>query len=571
MIMGKPLRIFFFSDWRIQSLELAEELIRSVAPVDIIIYGGDDVARFAPPPKIPTTMTVGDRTYSPESVIPLDEMDNVLLALSEQMGQAARASWPRRELTLRQIFALYRDPSPANNWFNKFAQYTRYGVLGIIGNNCDPADRALLHAPGVRDLHANPIAIENVGILGIEGAISNGSRNAINITEEEVSEHLSISRQHLKTSPERLIIVTHTPPAGCRLDIGIRNGFEHLGSKILKNFILKYQPALVLCGHCHNRGGKSALLGRTLVINAASDDINPRHANVALIELATPPTVTWLTPSLGLTGPDIGPKRSAILASYGITRLEEILENSAARTAIQFADIRTARLRAYIHAQAENTHVWLTHPELPQQLLFYDVETGLNFGRGLGPPQEPWMITISDGTELKQWVVPKEDHKRRHTMYQEFLACVHAHPNYTLCSWSGSSFDERMIEAGISRWDHESLPVWNAIPKLDLLPALKQCLMLPIASWSLKEVATWCGFTYTSDLDGFEVGLYYEGYRTCGEPLPLKEIARYIIEDVRALMLVAERLLQITPNITSPKRFGWIWQWTRRIETKQKQ
>ena len=31
--MGRSLRIFFFSDWRMQFLELAEELIQSVAPV----------------------------------------------------------------------------------------------------------------------------------------------------------------------------------------------------------------------------------------------------------------------------------------------------------------------------------------------------------------------------------------------------------------------------------------------------------------------------------------------------------------------------------------------------------
>lgn len=33
------LRIFFFSDWRIQPLELAEELIKSAGPLDVIVYG----------------------------------------------------------------------------------------------------------------------------------------------------------------------------------------------------------------------------------------------------------------------------------------------------------------------------------------------------------------------------------------------------------------------------------------------------------------------------------------------------------------------------------------------------
>lgn len=557
------MRIFFFSDWRIQSLDLAEELIQSVAPVDVIVYGGDDVARFVPSPEVPTTMTIAGRTYFPESFIPLDQMTDVLLALSEQIGQEPRTFWPGRGLTLRRAFSLYHDLSSANNWLSKIAQYARFGVLGVIGNDCDPVDRAVLRALGVRDLHAEPSLIEGVGFLGIEGAISNGSHKTNGFVlhaEEEVREHLRTSLQRLEALPERLVIVSHTPPAGCRLDTGIRFGFEHLGSEVLKDFVLEYQPTLVLCGHCHSRGGKSALLGSTLVVNAASDDTNPRHARAALIELSESPTITWLAPPHSLTIPNIGPKRAAILALHGITRPEEILEAPlAVRTTIQFGPKRTEILRAYVRTLAENIPVWLERPELPERLLFYDVETGLNIGGIFGPPQEPWMIAVFDGTEVKQWIVPEEDRKQRRTMYQEFLAYVRAHPEYTLCSWSGSNFDERAIEAGIAHWDSRSLPVWNAVSTLDLLRVLKRYLVLPVAGWSLKEVATWCGFTYTADLDGFEVGMLYEEYRAFGEPLPLGEIARYNIEDVRALALVAERLLRslsASPVTGNPEEDG---------------
>ncbi len=554
--MEKLLRIFFFSDWRIQSLELVEDLIQSITPVDVIVYGGDDVARFAIP-KAPATMTVAGRTYFPESLIPPDEMADLLQTLSEQMGQEPRAFWPGQRLTIQQLFALYRDLSPANNWFSKLAQYARYGVVGIIGNDCEPADRAVLHAPGVRDLHAEPILIEGVGFVGIEGAICYRSRNRIGYvlhTEKEVRKHLRASLGCLGASPERLVIVSHTPPAGCRLDTGIRFGFERLGSEALRDFVLEYQPALVLCGHCHCRGGKSALLGRTVVVNAASDDTNPSKARAALIELGESPAITWLVPPQhGLTGPDIGPKRVATLESYGITRIEEILEAPPpVRAAIRFGPVRMARLRAYLRAQAENTVVWLTRPELPEQLLFYDVETGLNIGGAFDQWQEPWMIAVFDGAEVKQWAVPEEDRERRSAMYREFLDYVHAHPEYTLCSWSGTNFDGRAVEAGIAHWDYSRLPVWNAVPTLDLLRVFKRCLVLPMVSWSLKEVATWCGFTYTGDLDGFEVGMHYEEYRAFGDPLPLDEISRYNVEDVRALAFVTERLLRSLPDVPVP-------------------
>jgi Icc-related predicted phosphoesterase len=362
--MDKALRILFFSDWRIQSLELAEVLIQSVAPLDVIVYGGDDVARFAPPPEVPATMTVAGRIYFPESFIPPDKIPDLLLILSEQLGQEPRNFWPGRRLTLRQVFALYRDLSPANNWLSKLSQYARYGVLGVIGNDCDPIDRAVLHAQGVRDLHVEPTVIGNVGFLGIEGAIYNGVHNHIGFVlhdEAEVRGHLETLLQRLGALPERLIIVSHTPPAGCRLDTGIRFGFDRLVSEALKDFVLEYQPALVLCGHCHSRGGKSALLGSTLVVNAASDDTNPRGVHVALIKLGKPPTLTWLTPPRGLVGPNIGPKRAATLTAFGITRIEEILESPVVRAAIQFGPVRTALLHSFVQAQTENAAVWLTH------------------------------------------------------------------------------------------------------------------------------------------------------------------------------------------------------------------
>jgi predicted RecB family nuclease len=78
--------------------------------------------------------------------------------------------------------------------------------------------------------------------------------------------------------------------------------------------------------------------------------------------------------------------------------------------------------------------------------------------------------------------------------------------------------------------------------------------VLPVASWSLKEVASWCGFAYTTDMDGFEVGLHYEEYRAFGEPLPIEEIARYNVEDVRALATTAERLKR--PGVKDITAYG---------------
>src|SRR5262249_2658096 len=144
----------------------------------------------------------------------LDKVGDVLLAISEQTGQEPQVFWPGRGLTLRQAFALYRDPSSANNRFSTFAKYARYGVLGVIGNDCNPSDRAVLHAAGVCALHTAPRVIEGVGFRGIGGAICNGSHNRIGYVlhaEKEVRAPLRRSLRGLGVFPEHLIIVPPTP------------------------------------------------------------------------------------------------------------------------------------------------------------------------------------------------------------------------------------------------------------------------------------------------------------------------------------------------------------------------
>lgn len=151
------------------------------------------------------------------------------------------------------------------------------------------------------------------------------------------------------------------------------------------------------------------------------------------------------------------------------------------------------------------------------------------------------MIAASDGNEMKQWFAPERDPQARAEMYRGFLAFVNSHSEHVLVSWSGTRFDERAVMEGLSRWWRKGLGVWETVPRLDLLTAIRKSLALPLHGWSLKDVAAWCGFTgYSDDLDGFEVGLKYEEYCRWRSPLPIDEIARYNADDVRALMFVAD-------------------------------
>ena len=66
------------------------------------------------------------------------------------------------------------------------------------------------------------------------------------------------------------IVVSHGPPYGC-VDGGmpLLNGERpRLGSSALRNYIERYAPKLVLCGHIHEANGRDAI-GKTQVVNVA--------------------------------------------------------------------------------------------------------------------------------------------------------------------------------------------------------------------------------------------------------------------------------------------------------------
>lgn len=113
-----------------------------------------------------------------------------------------------------------------------------------------------------------------VCLIGIGGSNITPFRTPTEFSEEELS---AIGRQaysqglELKSLAESLhhsyipvILVTHAPPHGTRLD-RLRNG-RHVGSRSIRLFIEKYQPELCIAGHIHEGKGVDAI-GRTTIIN----------------------------------------------------------------------------------------------------------------------------------------------------------------------------------------------------------------------------------------------------------------------------------------------------------------
>ncbi len=68
------------------------------------------------------------------------------------------------------------------------------------------------------------------------------------------------------------IILSHLPPYGILdEDTGLNTKGDHMGSKLLREFILNKKPKLVICGHIHTPG--EVRLGETLIINPGEQKI----------------------------------------------------------------------------------------------------------------------------------------------------------------------------------------------------------------------------------------------------------------------------------------------------------
>lgn len=68
----------------------------------------------------------------------------------------------------------------------------------------------------------------------------------------------------LENKDKKIILVTHAPPYGTRLD---KLGRNHAGSKSFRNFIEKHRIDLSISGHLHENFGKEDKIKNTKVIN----------------------------------------------------------------------------------------------------------------------------------------------------------------------------------------------------------------------------------------------------------------------------------------------------------------
>lgn len=471
-----------FSDYRVQDIdELADWIANWPNMPDLIIYGGDDIARF-------------------------------------------------RE--------------SGNNRFEKLAKLSKHGICAIIGNDDIGSARKYIAGKKVYNIHKEPLLIDDHAIIGIEGAIFDPKEpdgNGIGFTlypEDTARKHLEAMVKRVGRS-KKLIIVSHTPPRDV-LDFAIRFGQRNIGSKALRHFIEKNSSKvpLVICGHAHFQGGKDERVSKTTVVNAASHDYEGADGRIALIEI-TPngrATVQWRTlgTRFGLWG--VGHVKGAKFHAAGIHRIEQILElTPEALTAILGCRTNTAHsLHLRAKSVIENKAIVLKPLiALDDNAIFLDIETDL-------AQKLVWLIGVyfvKEDRFVRYFAERPRDEK---AMLQRFLKEMEG-VNGTIYTYSSTRFDERVLKNRIVKngLDYSKLPAF-----LDICPEIRRSVIFPIQSYALKDIAKYFGYKYRHpDLDGMTVAMsYMVNYQKTRDKKLLRKLFEYNEDDVRSLPAIAARV-----------------------------
>jgi Icc-related predicted phosphoesterase len=457
--------------------------------------------------------------------------------------------------------ARFRDNAGKND-FERLAALSRYGLVAVIGNDDGPS--AFRHITGekVYDAHRVTVLIGNVAIIGQEGAPANNECLPIGdplYSEPQISRHLRDRAARLGPS-DQIVVVSHAPPHDV-LDHSIRHSDSHIGSKALSAFVRCDQRVqLVICGHSHLNGGKWDRLDQAVVMNVASHDGEKDPIRVGLYELRrrnaveafTPPPLFWEVTRYDelsrING--IYAQHCEALVDSGIVTIAQLAEASPDHIATIIGWSPRAAARYHHLARARHLRAPVAMAPLicpPYSRAIFDIETD-----PYGGNQLCWCIGVLDEAsgEFLQFVATREKYERR--MLAEFLDwCAGARPE-RLVAYSGSDFDRRNL---ICRLRAHQLPVPPALEaSIDLLEPIRKALAVPISNYQLKPVAEVLGFSFRhTDLDGFEVASLALKAMRAGQQIP-KELLEYNEDDVRSTAHVLAEVERICGYAEPTKR-----------------
>jgi uncharacterized protein len=135
-------------------------------------------------------------------------------------------------------------------------------LLALAGNMDSPEIDARLAELGVA-LDGRGVRLGDVGVFGVSAAPKSPLHTPYELSDEELSRRIEDGFAAVQDC-RVTIFCPHAPPQGTACD-RLSSG-QHVGSAVVRAFIEREQPYLVLCGHIHESRGLDEL-GRTHIVN----------------------------------------------------------------------------------------------------------------------------------------------------------------------------------------------------------------------------------------------------------------------------------------------------------------
>jgi len=143
----------------------------------------------------------------------------------------------------------------------------------IIHGNHETASAVMIACERLKNLkfiHKKYHIIEDIVFYGFGGGgFSLRDESFTREAEKFIQEFKTLSEKNFKENHKhyRLVLVTHAPPFGTKVDeIG-----AHAGNQNITEFIIQHQPIIAVCGHIHENAGVEDKINMTRVINPGWD------------------------------------------------------------------------------------------------------------------------------------------------------------------------------------------------------------------------------------------------------------------------------------------------------------
>ncbi len=135
-------------------------------------------------------------------------------------------------------------------------------LFAVAGNMDSPAIDARLAQLGV-SLDGRGTRVGDVGIFGLSAAPKSSLHTPYELDDDELEERIERGLEGVRDCRVK-VFCPHAPPSDTACD-RLPNG-QHVGSAVIRTFIEREQPDVVLCGHIHESRGTDAM-GKTQIAN----------------------------------------------------------------------------------------------------------------------------------------------------------------------------------------------------------------------------------------------------------------------------------------------------------------